>query len=133
MYLGRKALHGRKMLHFSILLGLLIAIATSLVPNTCVIGEFPDVRFIAIPLIGVSYWGSPLPWLKQIVYPDAVKEVIWPHLAVDALFWIVVVFVVKLFYFVGIKGERLSGLDVRRARTKTKTKSKAKKGRRRRR
>jgi hypothetical protein len=71
---------------------------TALVPNTGAIGEFPDVRFVSIPMLGVSYWGSPLPWLKQVVYPGAPKQLIWPNMLADIVFWVVVVAVAKLFW-----------------------------------
>ena len=80
-----------------ILAGVGIAMLTALVPNAGVIGEFPDVRFVSIPMLGVSYWGSPLPWLKQVVYPGAPKQLIWPNLLADIAFWVLAVAVVKLF------------------------------------
>jgi len=93
----------KKMIAFTVFLGLLITVATYFVYNSYVIGEFPDVRFVSIPLIGVGYWGFPLPWMKQIVYPGAVKEIIWSHFVIDVLFWAAVVFVAKMFYFKIIK------------------------------
>jgi len=38
-------------------------------------------------LIGVSYWGFPFAWLKQVVYPGAPKEVIWQGLLLDVITW----------------------------------------------
>lgn len=97
----------KKAIAFSVFLGLLITVATYFLYNSYVIGEFPNVRFVSIPLIGVGYWGFPLPWLKQIVYPGATKEIIWSHFIIDLLFWIAVVFVAKLFYLTHIKGVKL--------------------------
>jgi hypothetical protein len=99
---------GKKIIYFSILFGLIITLMTALFENTCVIGEFPDVRFVSIPLLGMNYWGMPLPWLKQIVYPGAVKQVIWLHFVVDALFWIAAAFLAKLFFITVAKGEKLA-------------------------
>lgn len=38
-------------------------------------------------LIGVSYWGVPFAWLKQIVYPGATKEIIWHGMLMDIVTW----------------------------------------------
>lgn len=81
-----------------ILIGVGVTILTMMVPNAGVIGEFPDVRFVSVPLLGVGYWGSPLPWLKQVVYPGAPKQLIWPNLLADIVFWVVVVAVAKLLW-----------------------------------
>jgi len=39
-------------------------------------------------LIGVSYWGVPFAWLKQVVYPGATKEIIWHGLLMDIVTWV---------------------------------------------
>jgi hypothetical protein len=96
----------RKMITFSVLLGLVITVATSLFVNTYVIGEFPNIRFVSLPIVGVGYWGLPLPWMKQIVYPGAVKEIMWTHFIVDAIFWIGAVLVVKMSYLSMVKGKK---------------------------
>jgi len=119
----------KKMIAFSVLLGLAITVVTSFFANTCVIGEFPNVRFVSIPLIGVGYWGFPLPWLKQIVYPGATKEIIWSHFIIDLLFWIAVVFVAKLFYFKTIK--KKPKRKARKARRRKKPRRRTRRSRRR--
>jgi len=43
--------------------------------------------------LGVSHWGIPLPWITQIVYPNATKILKWAELIVDMGFWAIV------FYF----------------------------------
>lgn len=91
------------MIAFSVFLGLIITVATSFVYNSYVFGEFPNIQFISIPILGVGYWGMPLPWLRQIVYPGAPKQIVWSHFIIDVIFWAAVVFVLKLFYFTIIK------------------------------
>jgi len=121
----------RKMVVCTVFLGLLITAATAAVVNTWIIGEFPNVRFVSIPLIGVGYWGMPLPWLKQIVYPGAPKEIIWSHFIIDLLFWIAVVFVAKAFYITGIKGEKLMrAKKAKRRKRKPKRKRRPRRARR---
>jgi hypothetical protein len=82
----------RKTAGMCVALGLAITALSSLLANTQVIGEFPDVLFISIPMIGMSYWGLPLPWLKVVDYPGAAFEVIGVHLVFDSVFWSAVFF-----------------------------------------
>lgn len=114
----------RKTIAFSVLLGLVVTIATSFVYNSYVIGEFPDVRFVSIPLVGVGYWGFPLPWVKQIVYPGATKEIIYSHFVIDLLFWTGAVVIAKMFHVTVVKGEKLK--KPKRAKRKPKRKKKPK-------
>ena len=88
----------KKLFVFSILIGLGITLLSSVLINNVVIGEFPDIRFVSIPMLGVSYWGYPLPWMKQVVYPGAVKEPIWSHLVIDVVYWSMFVYIVKGLY-----------------------------------
>lgn len=120
----------KKMIAFTVLLGFLITVATSLVPNMYVIGEFPYVKCISTPVVGVGYWGVPLPWMKQVVYPGAPKQIIPSHFILDVVFWIVIVFVIKLFYLTVIKGQKPKSKAIRKARRKKK-KRKPKRGTRR--
>ncbi len=39
-------------------------------------------------LIGVSYWGIPFAWLKQVVYPGVPKEIVWQGLLLDVIIWV---------------------------------------------
>lgn len=128
----------KKILVYSVLIGLGITLLTSLFINSTVIGEFPDIRFVSIPIIGVSYWGYPLPWMKQVVYPGAVKEPIWSHLIINVAYWTGLVVIVKIFYLKKIKvkekakkGSLISKLRPSKpAKKKRKRKAKAKKTRR---
>jgi len=92
-------LPSKRVLPFLLVAGLALTLATSLVPNTGVIGEFPDVRFVSVPMLGVSYWGSPLPWVKQVVYPGAPRQLVWPNLLADVAFWVLLVAAAKVLWF----------------------------------
>jgi len=116
-------LSSKRFLPFLLLAGLALTVATSLVPNTGVIGEFPDVRFVSVPMLGVSYWGQPLPWVKQVVYPGAPLEVVWPNLLADVAFWVMLLAVVKVIWLkvlarpkAGRKARRRSKAGRRRPR-----------------
>lgn len=78
--------------------GIVSMLVTSQIYNMAVIGEFPVVRFVSIPLLGVGYWGIPLPWLKQVVYPGAPMEIIAANAAVDLLFWVAVALFMQVSY-----------------------------------
>jgi len=78
--------------------GIVAMLVTSQAYNMAVIGEFPVVRFVSIPLLGVGYWGIPLPWLKQVVYPGAPMEVIAANAAADLLFWMAVALFLQMSY-----------------------------------
>lgn len=88
----------RKTLIYSVLIGLSITLLSSLITNNTVIGEFPDITFVSIPMLGVSYWGYPLPWMKLIIYPGEVKEPIWIHFIIDIVYWTVLILVIKTLY-----------------------------------
>jgi len=64
----------------------------SLVLPSLIIGGFITFFLGLLPniprnLLGVSYWGYPLPWIKQVVYPGAPKVIIWHFLILDWLIW----------------------------------------------
>ncbi len=59
----------------SLIIGGIITSFSGLLPN------------IPPSLLGVGYWGYPLPWLKQVVYPGAPKVIIWHFLILDWLIW----------------------------------------------
>ncbi len=86
----------RKLIMFSTLFGLIITLVSSLLINSYVIGEFPNIVFVSIPILGVRYFGYPLPWLKEIVYPGSPKNFIYVHLFIDFLFWTGFVALLKL-------------------------------------
>lgn len=94
---------GKKVLIFSLLVGLAVTLLTYPLINSVVIGEFPNIRFVSLPIMGVSYWGYPLPWMKQIVYPGAMRELIWSHLVIDITYWTGLVLVVKVYYLKQIR------------------------------
>ena len=77
---------------FSVLLGLIVTLASGFCINQNVVGELPDVRFVAEPWVGVDYRGFALPWISQIVYPGAQKQVLWPNFAADVIIWFVVAY-----------------------------------------
>jgi hypothetical protein len=79
---------------FSILLSLMVTLASGFCLNQNVVGELPDVRFVSGPWVGVSYWGFVLPWVSQIVYPGAQKQVLWANFAADVVVWFVAAYLV---------------------------------------
>ena len=54
---------------------------------TLITALFPNVF-----LLGVSYFGYFLPWLKRIVYPGAPLEVIWINFIVNIVIWSVLIY-----------------------------------------
>lgn len=92
-----------KMIAFVVLLGILVTLATGLLGNSYIVGAFPEVSIVSSPVLGVAYSGMPLPWMMQVIYPNAPLEIIYSNLIVDLIFWIAVVFVVKLFYVTVVK------------------------------
>ena len=57
------------------ILGVIITLISGLLPN------------MPTQLLGVGYWGYPLPWIKQVVYPGAPKVIIWHFLILDWIIW----------------------------------------------
>ncbi len=112
--------YDKKLLVYSIVLGLLITLVSSFLINSYVIGEFPDVQFVSIPIVGVSYHGHPLPWIRQIVYPGAEREIIWSHLAMDLIIWTILVFLLKKNY----KGKNAKSIQRIRSKVSGKLKRK---------
>jgi len=106
-------LPSKRILPFLLLAALALTLVTSAVPNTGVIGEFPDVRFVDVPMLGVSYWGQPLPWLKQVVYPGAPTQLVWPNLLADVVFWALLLAVVKVLLMKALAGPK-AGRKARR-------------------
>jgi hypothetical protein len=89
----------RETIVFSFIIGLLITLLSSLLINNVVIGEFPNIRFVSIPFIGMTYYGYPLPWMKQAVVPGTVKELILTHLILDVAYWTgFVALIIKVVY-----------------------------------
>jgi len=73
---------GARRIAISIIIGAVITSLSGLFPNP-----------FSYRLLGVSHWGIPLPWITQIVYPNAPKILNWAEFIVDMGFWIIV------FYF----------------------------------
>lgn len=88
----------RSTLMFSFVIGLAITLLTSMLTNNIIIGEFPNIRFVSIPIIGVMYYGYPLPWLKQVVMPGATREMIWAHLLINIIYWWGLLVLIKVLY-----------------------------------
>jgi hypothetical protein len=63
---------------YSILAGLLITLITGLFPN--------------VFLLGISYFGYFLPWLRRTAYAGASLEVVWVNLFVDIVIWSVLLY-----------------------------------------
>jgi len=71
-----------KRIIIAVIVGGIITLLTGLLSNQ------PD-------LLGVNYWGYPLPWLKQVVYPGTPKVILWDYLILDWLIWVGIVFCVR--------------------------------------
>jgi len=70
---------GRTIVVIAIVVGVAITLASGLLSNT------PS------GLLGAVHFGYPLPWLHQVVYPNAPLEVDALILLVDAVIWTVLV------------------------------------------
>jgi hypothetical protein len=74
-----------KKIAYSIILGTIITLVTSQLPNNTV--------------IGASNSGYPFPWLSQPLYPiGSPATIIWEALLIDAVVWIFVAFVIIYAY-----------------------------------
>jgi len=82
----------------SSVIGLLLTLLTYFMYNSVIVGEFPYIMLASEPMVGAGYWGYPLPWVKQIVYPGAVKQVIWSHFVLNIAYWSVLVLIVDTIY-----------------------------------
>ncbi|MFQ6020985.1 MAG: hypothetical protein ACE5J4_03155 [Candidatus Aenigmatarchaeota archaeon] len=78
----------------SLTLAVIISLATGLLSNGFVLGDFPNIRISLEPVIGITYWGYPLYWLKRVVVPDAPYEISWVNLVTDIIIWFIMVFVI---------------------------------------
>jgi hypothetical protein len=74
-----------KKIAYSIILGTIITLVTSQLPNNTV--------------IGASNTGYPFPWLSQPLYPiGSPATIIWEALLIDAAVWTIVGFVLVIIY-----------------------------------
>jgi len=118
---------GRNLIIFSLVIGLILTFLSAFSINTYVIGELPNIRFVSIPILGVKYSGHPLPWTRQVVYPDAQIEIIMSHLIIDLIFWVGMIVLLKTFYDGSVKSRKS-----RRKKPKRKSKRKTKRSAKRR-
>jgi hypothetical protein len=74
-----------KIIAYSVIGGVLITLATSIIPNTA--------------LIGASNSGYPFAWLSQPLYPiGSLPTIILEGLIVDLVIWSVIAFVLVMVY-----------------------------------
>ena len=52
---------------------------------TFLLGLFPSP--LSYLLLGAAQWGIPLPWMTQVIYPNAPKTFHWAEFIVDVGFW----------------------------------------------
>ena len=78
----------------SILIGLVVTVVSGININQNIAGEIPNVRVVEQPLLGASYWGYILPWLRQIIVPGAIKTVMWLNFIADVLVWTIIAYIV---------------------------------------
>jgi hypothetical protein len=81
---------------YSTLTGILITLLTGLFPN--------------VFLLGVSYFGYFLPWLRRIVYPGAPLEVLWINFFVNIVIWSVLIYLAM----VSIEEEKVKKKPIRK-------------------
>ncbi len=114
----------KKLIGISLAIGLMITLLTSFSINTYMVGEFPDIYVVSLPILGVSYSGHPLPWVRQVVYPGAQKEIVLVNLVVDIIFWSGLLLLAMIF---NVKSKK--GIKFKRLRTKVSKKVKHRKKR----
>ncbi|MBN2252144.1 MAG: hypothetical protein JW701_00495 [Kosmotogaceae bacterium] len=85
----------RKTILISILLGILLTFVFGQIVNDNIIGEFPNIRFSDMPLLGTTYWGYPLAVYKMVLYPGSTRQVLWIHLMLDVIYWSVLVLIIE--------------------------------------
>jgi hypothetical protein len=71
----------RKALLISVFGGSVLSLVSGLFPN-----PFSGI------LLGVALWGTPLPWITQVIYPNAPRVLHWPELVVDVAFWSLIIY-----------------------------------------
>ena len=62
---------------------------------TILSGIFPNVT---LGLLGVAYWGYPIPWIRQVVYPGSPRVILWHFFVLDWLIWMALSF--GVFYLI---------------------------------
>jgi len=89
---------------YSMWMSIIITVFSSFLTNSHITGDFPDIRYTSEPVLGVSYWGYPLGWLKQVVIPDAHKVLVWQNFLIDIIIWGLIAFVIfRIFLHTGIE------------------------------
>lgn len=84
----------KKILLISLILAIVLTLFSELLINTRIQGVFPNLVFGGEPLIGVTYYGYPIPWMSQVVYPGSEKEIIWSAFILNILFRTVILFLI---------------------------------------
>lgn len=84
----------------SVLVGVLVTLVSGFLFNPFVVGDFPNIRVVSEPLMGVGYWGYLLPWLKQVVaWPIPPRTIIWQNLVIDLILWSAIPFAILTAVF----------------------------------
>ena len=112
----------KRRIAFSILIGLVVTSVSGLMSNQSIIGELPNARVVSTPILGVSYWGYVLPWLRQVVYPGAAKTVMWLNFAADVIIWSLIACVVLAVFKLPVAGKTANRRRARRSRRKPRRK-----------
>ena len=85
----------QKITVFSILIGIAVTLVSGVLINPFIVGDFPKIRVVSKPVLGVVYWGYLLPWLKRVVImPIPPKTIIWQNLIIDLVVWSIIPFAV---------------------------------------
>ena len=84
----------KKTIIYPMWISIIITVFSSFLMNSHIPGEFPNIQYTSEPIMGVNYWGYPLGWLKQVVYPDTSKVLIWQNFVIDIIFWGVIAFLI---------------------------------------
>lgn len=79
-------------LAIAVLVGLLITLTLGLLPNQTIYGEFPNIRVTFEPMLGVGHGGYPLPWMRMIVYPGSLLDIVWQNFVADVVIWTLVTY-----------------------------------------
>ena len=90
----------RKITICSILIGIAVTLVLGASLNPYVVGDFPKIKVVSEPVMGVGYWGYLLPWLKRVVtWPPPPKTIIWQNLIIDLVVWSIIPFAVLTVFF----------------------------------
>jgi hypothetical protein len=65
------------------IVALMLTLITGMVPNTG-------------GLMGVGFWGFPLPWRSQMTYPGSVMNLDFATMLIDLIFWWFVIYMIYM-------------------------------------